>query len=375
MNSKDEPFEPIWAVGFMTGTSVDAVDAAMILTDGEQIFEFGPVAEVQYSGEDRDAIHAAVRAARDWNWQGSPPESAFDTARAIAVTRHREALDQLLANWSGPRPAIVGAHGQTVLHRRQTKDHKGATLQIIDAPGMRAALDLPLAYDFRTADVDAGGEGAPLAPIYHEALIAKSDMRGAAVLNLGGVANITAQNDRGELVAFDCGPANGPIDEWVVAQGAGTHDAGGELAAAGQIDEECLTEILSHAYFSEAPPKSLDRYDFSARLVGGLSLADGAATLTELSALGVKQGLELIAAPLDHIILCGGGRHNPTLVSAIRRNVSCEVQLAEDVGWRGDSIEAEAFAFLAVRTLRGLPISFPKTTGVPTPLTGGSILR
>ncbi|MEM7661910.1 MAG: anhydro-N-acetylmuramic acid kinase [Pseudomonadota bacterium] len=359
----------------MTGTSVDAVDAAMLLTDGEEVFEFGPVAEIPYSDEDREVIHAAVQAARDWNWQGPAPQDAFDSAKAVAVQRHRDALDGLLADWSGPPPAIIGIHGQTVLHRRPTENKIGATLQIIDAAAMRAALGLPIAYDFRTADVEAGGEGAPLAPIYHHALLNRTKLNRTAILNLGGVANITALDKDGGLIAFDCGPANGPIDEWVTAHGRGSHDVGGRLAAAGQIDEDRLAATLAHPYFAEPPPKSLDRYDFSAKLADGLSIEDGAATLTQLCARSVARGIEIMEADMERLILCGGGRHNPTLVSAIGRCAKCDVQLAEEVGLRGDSLEAEAFAFLAVRTLRKLPISFPSTTGVPQPLAGGRILK
>jgi len=359
----------------MTGTSVDAVDAAMILTNGTEIFEFGPVAEVPYSDEDRAAIHAAVQAARDWNWQGSPPDEEFAPAKEIAVARHGAALEKLLSDWNGPPPVVAGVHGQTVLHRRATREQKGATLQIIDAPAMREALGLPLAYDFRSADVAAGGQGAPLASPYHKALLLKSGLERTAAQNLGGVANITVLDGEGGLIAFDCGPANGPIDEWITRHGRGKQDTSGALAAAGKADEARLADILTKPYFCEPPPKSLDRYDFSARLADGLSLVDGAATLTELCGRSVALGVRLLDEPIERLILCGGGRHNPTLVDAIRRATPCDVQLAEEVGWRGDSIEAEAFALLAVCALRGLPFSFPSTTGVPEPMTGGRILE
>lgn len=372
MNQINSESAPVWAVGFMTGTSIDAVDAAMILTDGIDIIEFGPVAELPYSADDRAIIGEAVRAARAWNWCGPRPDEAFAAACAIAVGRHSEALDMLLEGWTGPDPVIIGVHGQTVLHRRPQGNAPGATLQIIDAAGLAHRFGLPMAYDFRSADIAAGGEGAPLAPVYHEALLKRSGLGDAAVVNLGGVANITARLPGGGLVAFDTGPANGPIDEWVAGHGRGTHDSGGRFAMSGTVHEDLLAQILDHPYFAEPPPKSLDRYDFDANLARGLSFEDGAATLTALCAGGIARALEH-AGPVKTLVLCGGGRHNPAMIEAIARATDRHILTAEQVGWRGDSIEAEAFAFLAVRRLRGLPISFPGTTGVPEPMTGGRL--
>ena len=199
--------------------------------------------------------------------------------------------------------------------------------------------------------------------------------RGAScVLNLGGVANITARLSDGTLFAFDTGPANGPIDEWVESHGQGTHDFGGHFAFAGTPDEPLLEELLQRSWFREPPPKSLDRYDFSAEMVKGMTLQDGAATLTEFSARAVAMGVALLPEVPSRVIACGGGRHNPALMDALTRALPCPVYSAEGVGLRGDSIEAEAFAFLAARTARGLPISWPGTTGVPEPMTGGVLL-
>lgn len=358
----------------MTGTSIDAVDAALILTDGVDVLEFGPAVEVPYSADDRQVIEAAVAAARVWNWIGPAPEAQFEAARKIAVKRHGEAFELLMSAHT-LAPAIVGIHGQTVLHRRPKNGRSGATLQIIDAEAMITRIGYPLAYDFRSADIADGGEGAPLSPIYHQALLRKSARQGAIVLNLGGVANLTAVSSEGTLIAFDAGPANGPIDEWVAGHGRGTHDVDGHLAAAGQVHEGLLSQILEHPFFDEAPPKSLDRYDFNANLVRGLSLEDGAATLTALCARAVAIGVEALNVPVGSVIVCGGGRHNPILLDAIGHAVTCRVETAEQAGWRGDSVEAEAFALLAVRTLRGLPISFPGTTGAPVAMTGGRVLR
>lgn len=370
----EEGFEPIWAAGFMSGTSLDAVDAAMILTDGEQVFEFGPVAERKYSDAERAVLKAAVEAARAWNWQGPPPDAEFARARLVLTETHRDAFTAMLEGWDGPAPIIAGVHGQTVLHRAPTPDKAGATSQILDAAALQAALGLPLAYDFRSADVAAGGQGAPLAPAYHAALLDRLGAPPAAVLNLGGVANITARSADGTLIAFDAGPANGPIDEWVEGHGRGTQDRGGALAAAGRVHEGLLAQLLDHPYFLSAPPKSLDRYDFNASMVRGLSLEDGAATLTALSARAVAGGLAALPVPPARLIACGGGRRNPTLMAVLAEAVPCELLTAEQAGWRGDSIEAEAFALLGVRCLRGLPISWPGTTGVPRPVTGGRIL-
>lgn len=365
---------PEWVAGFMSGTSLDAVDAALILTDGEQVLEFGVTAERKYLPEERRILQVATDAARAWNWTGPQPDEAFAAARAVITHTHAETMRQLLSGWTGPAPVLAGVHGQTVLHRRPVPGQPGATLQLIDAPAMRAALGVPLACDFRTVDVAAGGQGAPLAPAYHAALLQRLGDGAACVLNLGGVANITAKLGNGTLIAFDTGPANGPIDEWVERHGYGTHDVEGQLAQAGTADEALLADLLEHDWFREPPPKSLDRYDFNADMVAGLSVEDGTATLTEFSARAVAAGIAQLPEVPSRVIACGGGRHNPALMDALARALPCAVLSAEEAGWRGDSIEAEAFAYLAARTVRGLPISWPGTTGVPGPMTGGIVL-
>ena len=374
MNTAISDSEPKWVAGFMSGTSLDAVDAALILTDGRKVLEFGATAERKYAPHERRILQEATDVARAWNWSGPAPDAAFETAKAVITQTHAEAMAQLLSGWKGPAPVLAGVHGQTVLHRRPIPGRTGATLQLIDAPAMREALGVPLACDFRTADVAAGGQGAPLAPAYHSALLEHLGEGAACVLNLGGVANITAKLSDGTLIAFDTGPANGPIDEWVEGHGAGTHDFGGHLALAGKPDEDLLERLLQHDWFTEPAPKSLDRYDFSAAMVQGMSLEDGTATLTEFSARAVAMGVALLPEVPSRVIACGGGRHNPALMDALTRALPCPVYSAEGVGWRGDSIEAEAFAFLAARTARGLPISWPGTTGVPEPMTGGVVL-
>ncbi|MEL6956285.1 MAG: anhydro-N-acetylmuramic acid kinase [Pseudomonadota bacterium] len=373
-NPPENGFEPVWAAGFMSGTSIDAVDAALILTDGERVLEFGPVAERKYTADERRVLQDATQAARDWAWRGEAPSGAFARAEAVITQTHNDAMESLLRAWDGPTPAIAGVHGQTVLHRAPRAGQAGATLQLIDAEAMHAALEIPLAYDFRSADVAAGGQGAPLAPAYHGALLERLGQGASAVLNLGGVANITARTTEGDLVAFDTGPANGPMDEWVEGHGRGTHDAGGSFARAGSVHEGLIAQMFEHPFFVERPPKSLDRFDFNANMARGLMFEDGVATLTAFSARAAAVGIEQLPQRPERVIACGGGRHNPALMDALADALPCALATAEDVGWRGDSIEAEAFAFLAVRCLRGLPISWPMTTGVPQPITGGRLL-
>ena len=365
-----EKFEPIWAAGFMSGTSLDAVDAALIQTDGERIFAFGPSVERKYTPAERRVLQDATDAARRWNWQGDPPDALFQQATEIMVKTHTETYARL---GSDIAPAIVGVHGQTVLHRPPTDRAVGATLQLMDGDALATNLQRPVAYDFRTADIAAGGQGAPLAPAYHSALLKGLGEEPAAVLNLGGVANVTARQSDGSIFAFDTGPANGPIDEWVAGHDRGLHDENGVFADRGMVHEGLLLQLFEHPFFSMPPPKSLDRYDFNASMARGLNFYDGCATLTAFSARAVAAGLQRLPEPPVRVIVCGGGRHNPALMRMLTDAISCPVIKAEAVGWRGDSIEAEAFAFLAVRSMRNLPLSWPETTGVPSPQIGGQM--
>lgn len=374
MNTATEKTTPVWVAGFMSGTSLDAVDAAMILTDGEKVTEFGPAIERKYTPSERAVLQAATDAARAWNWTGPVPEAPFKAALDVITSTHADAWHLLTREQRAPQPLLAGIHGQTVLHRRAQGSEKGATLQLVDPFALRAALGVPLVCDFRSADVEAGGQGAPLAPAYHAALLHRLGNEPACVLNLGGVANITARLADGRLIACDTGPANGPIDEWVVRHGKGTHDEGGRLAQAGKVDMARVARLLTLAWFNEKPPKSLDRYDFNAGMAEGLSLEDGAATLTAFTAAAVAAGIAQLPEKPSRVIACGGGRHNPALMAALKDALNCPLMSAEEAGWRGDSIEAEAFAYLAARRMRQLPISWPLTTGVPAPMTGGQLL-
>lgn len=364
-------------LGFMTGTSLDACDMAILETDGETIAAFGPAGERKLTDSTRDLALEATKAALQWV-RGTPEPEIFAAAGAAVAREHFEAAEGFLAQhglaWSDID--LMGMHGQTVLHERPRDGQVGRTVQLGDAQWLADAAGVPVAYDFRTADVAGGGEGAPLAPIYHLARARASGMKPPlAILNVGGVANVTFWTDTGDIAAFDTGPGNGMIDLLVQARGAGRYDAGGRYASVGKVDEAVLKGLLGHPYFQAPPPKSLDRHDFSLQSLEKLELEDAAATLVAFTAEAVKAGFALMGGTPTELVVCGGGRHNPELMKAFSERLAVPVTTAEDHGWRGDSIEAEAFAYLAARTSRGLAISFPKTTGVPKPMTGGKIAQ
>ncbi len=227
--------------------------------------------------------------------------------------------------------------------------------------------------DFRSADLTAGGEGAPLAPLYHRALAADLEQP-LAVLNLGGVGNVTFL-DGETVIAFDTGPANAMIDDWALTHTGTACDVDGKLAASGRVDEAALARLMDNPYFVRKPPKSLDRNDFSAKPVAALAAADGAATLTAFTAESVARSKALLPASPRRFLVTGGGRHNPVLMAMLRQRLGVPVEPVERAGWQGDALEAQAFAFLAVRSLCGLPLSVPGTTGVPRPITGGRLHR
>jgi anhydro-N-acetylmuramic acid kinase len=365
-------------LGFMSGTSLDAIDMAVLETDGGPIGAFGPAGERKLSHDARALIEAATADARAWPWHAPEPASFAVAARAVAEA-HLEAAQGFMEDHGivAGDLDLVGFHGQTVWHEPPGRSRaEGRTVQLGDAALLARGLGLPVAFDFRTADVAAGGQGAPLAPIYHAALARWSGLAPpVAVLNLGGVGNITLIGADGGLTAFDTGPANGMIDLLVQARTDRRLDQDGALARAGRVDEDVLAAYLDHPYFRARGAKSLDRYDFSLDLVTGLSLQDAAATLTAFAAAAVALGVVACPEHPRQIVACGGGRHNPALLAAIRDRAGAPVTTAEDQGWRGDSIEAEAFAYLAARTVRGLPISFPGTTGVARAMTGGRVVR
>jgi anhydro-N-acetylmuramic acid kinase len=364
-------------LGFMTGTSLDAIDMAVLETDGETISTFGPAGERKLTDATRDLVLKATEAALGWE-RGQPrPEVFAETETAIAEEHFAAAEAFLAANeltWGDIE--LIGMHGQTVLHERPDDGSVGRTVQLGDAQLLANRAGVPVAHDFRSADVAAGGEGAPLTPIYHLARAKASGLEAPlAVLNIGGVANVTFWSGDDDLVAFDTGPGNGMIDLLVQSRRAGRFDDKGRYASVGQVNEGVVRALLAHPYFQASPPKSLDRYDFSLEPLSDCELEDAAATLVAFTAEGVRLGFEAVGQTPREVVVTGGGRHNPEIMKALAARLPMPVKAAEDHGWRGDAIEAEACAYLAARTVRGLPISFPKTTGAPRPMAGGRIVK
>jgi anhydro-N-acetylmuramic acid kinase len=352
-----ESRKPLTALGLMSGTSMDGVDAAVIETDGVRVFGYGPVLARPYDDGLRSRIRAVLGGVG----------AVEEVAREITLA-HLDAVEKLLraGGLTASSINVIGFHGQTVLHRPEL----GKTLQIGDPALLAARTGVKVVADFRTADVAAGGQGAPFAPLYHATLAADLE-KPLAVLNIGGVANVTWIDQDGELIAFDTGPGNALMDDWTARHGIGKFDTGGALARSGRPDPALLSQLLSHDYFSAPPPKSLDRDDFASIELAALNPADGAATLAAFTARSVGLSRAHLPGAPKRWLVCGGGRHNGYLLSLLQDALEVPVAAVEKVGWRGDSLEAEAFAFLAVRSLRGLPLSLPSTTGVPSPMPGG----
>ncbi|SFR80087.1 anhydro-N-acetylmuramic acid kinase [Sphingomonas jatrophae] len=360
--------DSVLAVGLMSGTSLDGIDAALIETDGEGIARPIAFRSDAYSDAARAQLREACALALLKERPRPTPE--IEAAAEMLTRRHALSVRQLLndAGVAGSQVRVVGFHGQTVAHRPD----RGWTWQIGDGQALADALGTPVVFDFRSADVAAGGQGAPLLPVYHAAIAARLE-RPLAILNLGGVGNLTFIGADGAPIAFDTGPANALIDDWMMAEAGRPFDMGGSFAGTGHVDEGVLRDMMDLPWFDLPPPKSLDRADFTAQPVRGLAPADGAATLTAFTAATVAQALTLLPVRPRRLIVAGGGRHNATLMRMLGERTGIVPEPIDALGLNGDATEAEGFAYMAVRHLAGLPISFPGTTGVPTPMTGGSL--
>ena len=360
----------IRALGMMSGTSLDGVDAAMIETDGERIAAFGDSAFRAFSDNEAAVLHAALG-----SWQDEPcvPEAA-----RLVEDSHADLARQF------PQAQVVGFHGQTLAH-----DPRGrGTHQAGSGADLARAIGRPVVWDFRSEDVRQGGEGAPLVPFFHWACAEWAVGQGhlppapVAFLNLGGVGNISwvdprasAPEDDGACIAFDTGPANAPLNDLMRRRLQRTRDEGGALAASGRTDAAIIADFLSHPYFARPAPKSLDRDQFAdlIRAVERLDVADAAATLVAAVSGSVAAGMRWLPGGCSQVLVCGGGRHNAAMMDALRRDLGIPVLPIETIGLDGDMLEAQAFGWMAVRVMRGLPISGPMTTGVPAPVCGGRI--
>jgi len=346
----------VWAIGLMSGTSMDGIDAALIKTDGVQVQMHGPAISIAYDPSFRSRFqeHLGKRSA---------PQMIVDEFTDLNAA----AVSQLLSSskLEANEIAVIGFHGQTLFHDAPN----GITVQIGNGQRLASTCNIDVVCDFRSADVAAGGQGAPFAPLYHQAL-SKSFEGPIAILNLGGVGNVTYVNGS-DILAFDTGPASALLDDWVQAKAGVPFDESGKIARRGQVDKNTLRALLAHPYFDQKPPKSLDRDDFSKVEISHLSLEDGAATLTAFTVKSIAKSLDHLAKKPRRWLVTGGGRRNNLFMEQIAIEVGVPIEPVENVGWRGDELEAEAFAFLAIRSLYEMPLSLPTTTGVPTPTQGG----
>lgn len=361
------------AIGTMSGTSFDGVDVALIETDGEIVSRLGPVGYRAYPNEERLLLQRAFAAATELTDRTARP-GALREAESLVTGAHFQAVEAFLREHGIARGTVdlVGFHGQTVLHRPEAH----LTVQLGDGPLLARQLGLPVVYDFRAADVAAGGEGAPFVPVFHRALArGLNEPTPIAVLNLGGVGNVTFLDGDAAPIAFDTGPGNAPIDDIVFAKTGKRFDRDGILASQGKVDERAVNALLADPYFAKKPPKSLDRARFARMELGDLPLEDAVATATAAVAASVARAVEHLPKRPATWIVAGGGARNRALMKMLRDRLHASVQVAEAVGWSSDALEAQAFAYLAVRSLRGLPLSFPTTTGVAEPMSGGVLVK
>ncbi len=359
------------AIGAMTGTSMDGVDLAYLETDGRKALKFGPSASYPFAEQDRALLRKAMAAAKYLGRRDERPGPLAE-AEAMITRRHVEVIGAFLGR-EGIDPAavdLIGFHGQTVLHRPE----HGLTVQLGDGAALARQVGIDVAYDLRAADMAAGGQGAPLVPVYHRALAEASGVATPALfVNIGGVANMTYVEAENDPIACDCGPGNALIDDLMLFRTGRAMDQDGACALSGAVDEKALAMLMAHPYFKQKPPKSLDRNAFSADPVSSLALSDAAATLVAFTAQGILAHLAMLPKPPRLIVVCGGGARNPALMQALAQRAPCPVRRAEDFGWDSQAIEAQAFAFLGVRSVKGLPLTFPTTTGVVEPMPGGAL--
>ncbi len=346
----------VQAIGLMSGTSLDGVDAALIETDGVSVHAFGEALTLPMPQGLRQDLNALMQGRGD----------TLAVERALTLL-HAEAVKMLLrqADIPAERIAVIGFHGQTIMHRPD----ESLTWQLGNGALLAQVTGIDTVCDFRRADIAAGGQGAPLVPLFHQALV-KDVPKPAAFLNIGGVANVTWVGEE-SLLAFDTGPGNAMLNDWCMLHTGQAFDEDGKIALSGRADMQRIDAFLRDDYFAAPPPKSLDRNHFSLEPFKALSVAGGAATLAECMAAAVEKAQGHFPALPRCWYVCGGGRHNPAIMAALRSRLN-KVEKVEALGLDGDALEAQAFAYLAVRSVKRLPFSLPSTTGATRAVTGGA---
>lgn len=356
------------SIGLMSGTSLDGIDVAYLETDGENYVQRGPAHTYPYDAAQQTMLRKALADAVQITHRDQRSGCLAETEHALTKW-HANAVESFSQNHglNDSNVDVIGFHGQTVLHRPEA----GITVQLGDGIALAKATKIPVVYDMRAADVAAGGQGAPLVPIYHSAL---AKTRPCAFVNIGGVGNVTFIGSNGALLAFDTGPGNALINDWMMRHAGVAYDDGGRTALNGHVSTPHVEAALAHKYFSGKPPKSLDRNTFAQLDFSGLNLEDGAATLAAFTARSIAASAKWFDEKPLQWIICGGGRHNTAIMQNLE-SLLPNVVNAEANGLSGDSMEAEAWAYLAVRSLKGLPLTYPTTTGVAAPTTGGIFSR
>jgi anhydro-N-acetylmuramic acid kinase len=365
-------------IGLMSGTSLDGIDAAVLATDGESVSAFGSAISKPYDDKFKSRLKEALgRAPELIRRRDGVDDQAIVELEHDLTTAHGRAVHALLRE-AGMEPGeidVIGFHGQTLYHAPEA----GLTWQLGDANLLAAITGIDVVGDFRSNDMAAGGQGAPLVPVYHLAVARdRTPYKRFIFLNIGGVANLTwidLAHGGARLVAFDTGPGNALLDDWMLEKAGQPFDNKGKTAFKGKIDRARLDAATAHNFFDRPPPKSLDRNTFSAQMVEGLELEDGAATLTAFTVAAVQRACTLLPAAPEACFVTGGGRHNPVLMAGLSEALPLPVEPVETIGLRGDSLEAELMAFLAARSLKGLPLTFPETTGARSNCTGGRLCR
>ncbi|CAN7486608.1 anhydro-N-acetylmuramic acid kinase [Phyllobacterium sp. LjRoot231] len=367
------------AIGLMSGTSMDGIDIALIETDGRSDVRLGPSDFVPYETAFRRQIEASLDDAKAIKSRTERPGALGAIEREL-TKRHGNAVSRFLSNHQLGKADVdvIGFHGQTVLHRPL----EALTVQLGDGTLLADMVGIPVVYDMRANDMVHGGQGAPLVPAYHQALAARvpaelSKGKPVVFVNIGGISNVTIVCGSSDPIAFDTGPGNTLIDQWVSDNAGIAYDAGGSIASEGQVIGHAVTRYLAKPFFNLAPPKSLDRNDFTLADLGDMELADGARTLARVTAEAILKAGAYAPEQPSLWIICGGGRKNATIMADLAEGVArsaAKVITAEDLGFNGDSMEAEAWAYLAVRSLDGLPLTWPTTTGCNAPVTGGVLI-